>query len=188
MRPRWLPIMVLAAVVLSMALFLLPKRKGEEPGRVISVTEALGGEPGGGFTRATAPRRFSFPADHGPHPGFRTEWWYFTGNLKTTEGHRFGYQLTFFRVALKPWPAARRSRWGANEVFMAHFAVTDVDGKRFHYAERFSRAALGLAGAGGSHDIDGQDAALLKTRSVLFGHFIIRTQDTFLYANLGHSR
>ena len=150
MRPRWLPLMVLAAVVLAMALFLLPKRKGAEQGRVVSVTEALGGEPEGGFARATAPRRFVFPADHGPHPGFRTEWWYFTGNLKTAVGRRFGYQLTFFRVALRPEPVARDSRWGANEVFMAHFAVTDVDGKRFHYAERFSRVAFGLAGAGGS--------------------------------------
>ena len=93
--------------------------------------------------------RFTFPADHGPHPGFRTEWWYFTGNLKTAQGQSFGYQLTFFRVALKPGPVARSSRWGASEVFMAHFAVTDVAGKRFHYAERFSRSALGLAGAGG---------------------------------------
>ena len=150
MRPRWLPLMVLAAMVLSMALFLLPKKEGTEHGRVVSVTEALGGEPEGGFARATAPRRFSFPADHGPHTGFRTEWWYFTGNLTTAEGRRFGYQLTFFRVALKPGPAVRSSRWGANEVFMAHFAVTDVAGNQFHYAERFSRAALGLAGAGGS--------------------------------------
>ena len=147
---RWLPLMVLAVVVLLTALFLLPKRKAAEHGRVVSVTEALGGEPEGGFARAAAPRRFTFPADHGPHPGFRTEWWYFTGNLKTVKGQRFGYQLTFFRVALKPGPVARSSRWGANEVFMAHFAVTDVAGKRFYYAERFSRAALGLAGAGGN--------------------------------------
>lgn len=150
MRPRWLPLMVMALVVVSMALLLLQKRKGGEPGRVVSVAEALGGSPGSGFARATAVRRFSFPADHGPHPGFRAEWWYFTGNLKTAEGRRFGYQLTFFRVALKPEPAARKSRWGAHEVYMAHFAVTDVAGKKFHHAERFSRAALGLAGAGGS--------------------------------------
>ena len=150
MRFRWFTIMLLAVAVLLAALFLLPKRKAAEQGRVVSVGEALGGKPGEGFARAAAPRRFTFPADHGPHPGFRTEWWYFTGNLKTAQGQSFGYQLTFFRVALKPGPAARSSRWGANEVFMAHFAVTDVAGKRFHYAERFSRAALGLAGAGGS--------------------------------------
>ena len=129
MRFRWLPLMVLAVAVLLTALFLLPKRKGAEQGRVVSVTEALGGKPEEGFARAAAPRRFEFPADHGPHPGFRTEWWYFTGNLKTAQGRRFGYQLTFFRVALKPGHAARSSRWGANEIFMAHFAVSDVAGK-----------------------------------------------------------
>lgn len=150
MRYRWLAVTVPAAAALAAALYLLPKRNVPEQGTVVSVTEALGGKPEGGFSRADAPRRFSFPADHGPHPGFRTEWWYFTGNLKSGQGREFGYQLTFFRVALKPGPAARSSRWGANEVFMAHFAVTDVGSSRFHHAERFSRAAAGLAGAGGS--------------------------------------
>lgn len=149
MPVRWLAIVVLTAAVLMAALLLLPKKKGKEQEKVVSVTEALGGQPAGGFTRAGAPRRFTFPSDHGPHSGFRTEWWYFTGTLKSGEGRIFGYQLTFFRVALKPVPAARSSRWGANEVFMAHFAVTDVAGNRFRYAERFSRAAAGLAGAGG---------------------------------------
>ncbi len=149
MRRRWLPIAALAVAVLAMTLFLVQKRRYPPPGRVVSVAEALGGSPDEGFVRATAPRRFVFPQDHGPHPGFRTEWWYFTGNLATPGGRRFGYQLTFFRMALRPGPAARASRWGANEVYMAHFAVTDVGGDRFRYAERFSRAALGLAGAGG---------------------------------------
>jgi predicted secreted hydrolase len=148
-RSRWLPFMVLAVAVLVMALLLLSKRKEALPGRVVSVAEALGGSPGEGFARAIGPRRFKFPDDHGPHPGFRTEWWYFTGNLESARGRSFGYQVTFFRVALRPEPTERKSRWGANEVFMAHFAVTDPAGKRFRHAERFSRAALGLAGAGG---------------------------------------
>lgn len=118
-----------------------------EPG--ISVADALGGSLPQGFLRASTPRRFQFPADHGPHPGFRTEWWYFTGNLATAEGHRFGYQLTFFRVALSPSPADRPSRWGSSDIIMAHFALTDVEGRTFHHFERFSRSALGLAGAGG---------------------------------------
>lgn len=115
----------------------------------ISVADALGGSPPQGFLRASTPRRFQFPADHGPHPGFRTEWWYFTGNLATAKGRRFGYQLTFFRVALSPSPADRPSQWGASDIFMAHFALTDVEGRQFHHFERFSRSALGLAGAGG---------------------------------------
>ena len=150
MRSRWLIPMVLAVAVLAMALLFLSQRKEALSGRVVSVAEALGGSPGEGFVRAMGPRLFLFPDDHGPHPGFRTEWWYFTGNLESARGRSFGYQVTFFRVALRPEPTARKSRWGTNEVFMAHFAVTDPDGKRFRFAERFSRAALGLAGAGRS--------------------------------------
>jgi predicted secreted hydrolase len=146
---RWLVITALAVTALLTVLFLLPQQKTALPGRVVNVTQALGGKADEGFTRAVVPRRFTFPIDHGPHPGFRTEWWYFTGNLKTRQGQSFGYQLTFFRMAIKPVPVARSSRWGANDIFMAHFAISDIDGKRFYHAERFSRDALGLAGAGG---------------------------------------
>jgi len=136
-------------ILLPLIYFAARSRSVPETGKALSVTEALGGTPAQGFARAAAPRRFIFPEDHGPHQGFRNEWWYFTGNLESTQGRRFGYQLTFFRVALTPEPVPRISDWGTNEVFMAHFAVTDVTGKQFHFAERFSRAALGLAGAGG---------------------------------------
>ena len=91
---------------------------------------------------------FSFPADHGPHPESRLEWWYYTGHLDAVGGHHFGYQLTFFRMALTPKPVARESKWGTNQVYMAHFALTDVETKRFDAFERQSRGALGLAGAG----------------------------------------
>jgi len=111
------------------------------------VAALLGGEDPGGFARATAPREFRFPADHGPHPEFRHEWWYFTGNLRAPGGRRFGYQLTFFRFALLPDPPDRRSRWATNQAYMAHFAVTDAQGNRFHHFERTGRGALGLAGA-----------------------------------------
>ena len=122
----------------------------------VSVTEALGGSESARFRRAYAPRAFNFPDDHGPHPDFRTEWWYFTGNLADGDGRRFGFQLTFFRFALAPeqTPPAetstvekRASAWGTRQVYMAHFALTDASGKRFQAVERFSRDALGLAGA-----------------------------------------
>ncbi len=116
----------------------------------LAVASALGGPAEAGFARALAPRPFSFPADHGPHPAFRTEWWYFTGNLEAAGGRRFGYQVTFFRNALSPQPLARASRWAARQVFLGHFAVTDVEAGRFHAFERFRREALGLAGARGS--------------------------------------
>lgn len=144
--------LVMASLVIALsALGYLYFRKGSAPeaGKTYSLNEALGGSAAEGFKRAEAPRRFSFPADHGPHEGFRNEWWYFTGNLTAAGERRFGYQLTFFRSELTPHPAKRESDWGTNEVYMAHFALTDVEGKRFRFAERFSRAALGLAGAGG---------------------------------------
>jgi len=112
-------------------------------------TDVLGVLGGGdeGFARATAPRPFRFPADHGPHPEYRSEWWYYTGNVRAGDGRRFGFQLTFFRFALTPEAAPRASAWGTNQVYMAHFAITDVAGRRFHAAERFGRGALNLAGA-----------------------------------------
>ena len=109
----------------------------------------LGGETGDGFARATAPRGFVFPADHGSHPDYRTEWWYFTGNLAGAAGRHFGFELTFFRYALAP-PAKsldNASAWRAQEIWMAHFALTDSAGHRFVARERLTRGALGLAGA-----------------------------------------
>ena len=118
----------------------------------LAITELLGGGDAGAFARAVAPRAFVFPEDHGPHPAFRTEWWYFTGNLTAAGSERrFGYQLTFFRSALAADPAPRRSAWAASQAYMAHFAVSDPDGAagrgRFLSFERFARGAAGLAGA-----------------------------------------
>ena len=105
-----------------------------------------------GYTEALEPRVFEFPRDHGAHPGFRQEWWYLTGNLDATDGQRFGFEVTFFRVALVPPPAepvapATGSAWRARQIYVAHFAVTDVARRRFRSQQKFSREALGLAGA-----------------------------------------
>jgi predicted secreted hydrolase len=102
-----------------------------------------------GFARAEGPRPLQFPADHGPHPDYQTEWWYYTGNLETSDGRHFGYQLTFFRRALVP-PVQRQDRssnWATDQVYMAHFALTDVAGRRHQAFERFARGAAGLASA-----------------------------------------
>ena len=117
------------------------------PPASLSVTEQLGGAPAEGFLRAEAPREFRFPEDHGPHAGFRNEWWYLTGNLDGADGRRFGYQATFFRIALDPTPATRHSHWAASEVWMAHLAVSDATTATHRGVERFARAAAGLAGA-----------------------------------------
>lgn len=99
------------------------------------------------FPRATEPRRFEFPADHGPHPEYRNEWWYVTGNLDSDTGRRFGYELTIFRFALAPRLESSTSAWRTNQVYIAHFAVTDPVDERFLVAEKYSRGAAGLAGA-----------------------------------------
>src|SRR5574340_956746 len=100
------------------------------------------------FAIATPGYDYRFPEDHGAHERFRTEWWYYTGHLATTGGRRFGFQLTFFRRGIPPdqvktWP----SKWSIRQLYLAHFAVTDLENGRFHYVDTVSREGLGKAGA-----------------------------------------
>jgi predicted secreted hydrolase len=82
----------------------------------LAVSAALGAGDLAGYARALAPRPLVFPADAGPHPDFRTEWWYYTGNLQTADGRHFGFQLTFFRTALAPpGPAVPRTPMRVSE-------------------------------------------------------------------------
>jgi predicted secreted hydrolase len=143
-------IVALAVLGLAAVLAVGARRLARPPAPsppALAVTEALGGGSAEGFARALAPRRFTFPEDHGPHPEFQTEWWYYTGNLQSAQGRHFGFQLTFFRIGLAATMAARASAWASREAYMAHFALTDTAGRRFTAASRLSRAALGLAGA-----------------------------------------
>ena len=84
------------------------------------------------FKQVLKPRVFIFPKDHGSHPAYRNEWWYFTGNIQTQTGRKFGYELTFFRFALTPESQPTPSHWRNNQIYMAHFALTDVDNKQFY--------------------------------------------------------
>jgi predicted secreted hydrolase len=123
---------------------------GQENGRTGTggLADALGGPADAGFARATGIREFSFPRDHGPHPEYRNEWWYVTGNLDDEAGRRYGFQLTLFRIGLAPGRSERPSNWATNQVWMAHLALTDVAGEEFHAAERFARGGdIALAGA-----------------------------------------
>lgn len=113
----------------------------------ISLSKAMGDAGGENFSKAEEVRRFTFPEDHGPHPDFRTEWWYFTGNLKTSDGKEFGYQFTIFRTSLTKEKPERISDWNSNQIYMSHFAVTDISGEKFFFDERFSRDGNRLAGA-----------------------------------------
>jgi predicted secreted hydrolase len=91
--------------------------------------------------------RFEFPRDHFDHPDFQTEWWYYTGTLRARDGRRFGFELTFFRQAVSRETPAARSPWTVRDIYLAHFAVSDIGGDRFLHDERVNRAGPGVAGA-----------------------------------------
>jgi len=90
--------------------------------------------------------RYEFPRDHFNHPDFQTEWWYYTGNLKSSDGRRFGFELTFFRQAVSRDPA-RNSAWDVRDLYLAHLALSDLDGGKFFHAERSNRSSPGIAAA-----------------------------------------
>lgn len=90
--------------------------------------------------------RFEFPRDYFNHPDFQTEWWYYTGNLRTTAGRRFGFELTFFRQAVAHRPADA-SIWDIRDLWMAHLALSDIEGRQFLHTERLNRSGPGIAGA-----------------------------------------
>jgi len=102
------------------------------------------------FARALEPLAFQFPRDHGPHNEYATEWWYYTGNLTGEDGGDYGFQLTFFRSALAPGESNRPSDFAAQQIYMAHFAVTSAPAGRHVSFDRFSRGAGAVAGATGT--------------------------------------
>ncbi len=117
----------------------------------LAAAEVWGGE--GAFRAITGPCHLSFPEDHGPHLGYQTEWWYYTGNLAAADGRRFGFQFTVFRRQLTPdtekggTTGGVRSKWRTNQVYIGHAAVSDI-GERIHYtADTMARGIDLLAGA-----------------------------------------
>jgi predicted secreted hydrolase len=89
--------------------------------------------------------RFEFPRDYFDHPNFQTEWWYYTGNLKSVNGHRYGFELTFFRQAVSRDPA-QSATWDVKDIYLTHLALSDLDGQKFYHTERINRAGPGIAG------------------------------------------
>ena len=154
---------ILVGLLLSWSLFSEPEPEIEA---TISAAQALSGGDTEGYTQALGPREFVFPDDHGVHPGFKTEWWYYTGNLFTEEGRQFGYQFTIFRNQISPsgedfvrinqkesaqmnleLNSANDSEWSTNQLYLAHFAISDVSKRDHVFNERYSRGTAGLAGA-----------------------------------------
>ena len=93
---------------------------------LIDINQAIPAEKTG-FKPALPGWKYEFPRDHRAHREFKIEWWYYNGYLRSPEGQRFGYQVTFFRIGLTPGPIPKEgSRWRIGEVYMAHMAVTDT--------------------------------------------------------------
>lgn len=112
-----------------------------------SITRVLGPDAdAAGHARVYAPRPFRFPDDHAAHPDYRHEWWYFTGNLASPAGRSFGFQLTFFRFALRATPAHEESALSTRHALLGHFAVTDITSGTFQAFQRLERPVLGISG------------------------------------------
>jgi len=137
------------------------------------LTPAQAESAGAGEYRAvTGPCDFRFPRDHGPHPDYRTEWWYYTGNVTDERGRAYGFQFTFFRnrlisdAARRRWPV-RWSRWRSDTLILLHMAVSDISQKRFVHHRDAARAVPGIAGAA---FIDGRvDVFLKKSELIIQG-------------------
>lgn len=112
----------------------------------VAVCSAVSWAEPGGFETASPGRVLHFPRDHGKHPSFQTEWWYFTGNLDSQHG-KWGFQLTFFRRAMVKDPPKRKSAWTVRDLYPAHFALADITKGTFYHAELLAREGPGLAQA-----------------------------------------
>jgi len=102
-----------------------------------------------GFTYQLAlpGRKLTFPPDHYSHPDFKTEWWYYTGHLETESGKKYGYQVTFFRFGVRDRQKETKEPPLFNELYMAHFALSDIAAKKFRFRERINRGYNDKAGA-----------------------------------------
>ena len=172
MKRTWIVLSGIALIVLAV---MVGRRVGGGAGEGLpeAALESLpAAGSADGFARATEPDAITFPRDLGPHDDYQTEWWYYTGNLQTADGRLFGFQFTIFRRALRPEEETTdfadftdleeesdqsvksvqsvvpsSSSWRTEQVYLAHFTISDIEGEQFYPAERFSRGAAGLAGA-----------------------------------------
>jgi predicted secreted hydrolase len=97
------------------------------------------------YRQALPGYRYEFPRDHFNHPEFQTEWWYYTGNLKSGDGHQFGFELTLFRQGVSR-DVTKTGSWDVRDLYVAHLALSDLDTAQFYHAERVNRSGPGLAG------------------------------------------
>ncbi|MFK7957025.1 MAG: lipocalin-like domain-containing protein [Lysobacterales bacterium] len=176
------PGVLLTTVIISAGIWL---SGCSEPPASASLQQTLGGDPDPGFSRAVAVQPLRFPMDHGAHPDYQTEWWYFTGHVSSNDlptQRNFGYQLTFFRQALTPQepatePLAKGDQtpsWAASQLFLAHFAISDLDRGTFYHAQRLTRGSAGQGEAA-----EGQMAVRVEDWQVTWegSHIVLRAKD-----------
>lgn len=155
---RSLAVAVSLAVILAVAVSLRPQG-GPEPAERTAAHASRAGAARSDATSSpasppaaepwktvTEPYGFRFPRDHAAHPDYRIEWWYYTGNVATPQGRSFGFQLTFFRTGADYRPA-NPSVWAVRDLYMTHFAVSDIASGQFHSFQRLNRGGVGWAGA-----------------------------------------
>ena len=152
----------------------------------ILISFAATGEEPTGYLTVSRPCNLEFPKDHGAHPGYRTEWWYYTGNLQAPTGEQFGFQLTFFRTQISPpgdrrkWPQPA-SAWRTQQIYLAHSAISMISPKQHLVAELTSREALNLAG---TKSVDGKTTLYVKNWKAQIGperHLLKVQTDSFGY-------
>lgn len=192
---------VLAAIVGGLFLWQQPSQQATAEASLLPL---LTEEDSAGFARATVPNDIEFPRDLGPHPEYQTEWWYYTGNLEGENGRLFGYQFTIFRRALTPpitdnGSPITESDWRTNQIYLAHFTISDIANEAFYPHERFSRGGAGLAGAQAApyrvwledwvieETADGQIRLLAQTEDVGLDLMLTQTLPPILHGDGGLS-
>lgn len=150
--PSQSPILHILWVICLSFLCLLPGQPAEASAQLtwLDVPQLDVPQPDtASFRKVLEPQIWNFPQDLGAHEAYQTEWWYYTGNLQTSAERPFGFQLTFFRQALNPIvpTVSHPSHWRSNQIYSAHFTVSDITDRRFYPYERFSRGTVNLAGA-----------------------------------------
>jgi predicted secreted hydrolase len=80
--------------------------------------------------------------------GYRIQWWYFTGHLYDAQGREFGYELTFFAAGVQE--KKYKSKFGVDTIYISHFAISDIEGKKFYHFSGVDSGAYAFAGADSS--------------------------------------
>lgn len=138
---------LLILVIIAIGVYLMDFSNSEESVNYVSVTDAMIAESDTLFEKALESREFSFPDDHAAHNNFKLEWWYFTGNIATTDGKKYGYQFTIFRNALNSQLSDVGSSFATNQMYFAHLGLTDIGKNKHYHFEKFARGINGIAGA-----------------------------------------